>query len=56
MLSKVKVEKPPTYGGTTNKLTNWIFLIRQYLDNVGVTNSNMCAKFSVMLLEGEAPT
>ena len=56
MFGKAKVEKPPMYNGTANKLTNWIFLMGQYLDIVRVTNSNMCAKFAIVLFEGKALT
>ena len=51
MLSKVKVDKPPIYDDTAYKLIKWIFLIGYYLDTVGVTNSNMCAKFTVVLFK-----
>ena len=42
------------YNGATYKLINWIFLVGQYLDTVGVINGIMCAKFAVTLFEGKA--
>ena len=54
MLEKVKVEKPPMYNGTADKLTNGIFLMGHYLDIIGVTNGNMHSKFAVTLLKGKA--
>ena len=48
------MEKLPTYNGTSNKLTNWILLVGQYLEIIGVTNGNMHAKFIVMSFEEKA--
>ena len=56
MLGKAKMEKPPAYNGTADKLTDWVFYIGKYLDIVGVTNGNMCAKFAVTFFEGKALT
>ena len=52
----VKVTAPPRYHGNPNKRQNWIFLTRQYLHIVGITNDNDRAKYAVGLLEGKALT
>ena len=56
MRIKVKVEKLLIYNSTADKLTNWICLVGYYLDIVGVSNSNMYAKFAVALFEGKTLT
>ena len=55
MLGRGKVAKPPMYNSTADKLTNWIFLMGHYVNIVGVTISNMRAKFAVVLFERKAP-
>ena len=54
--AKLKLEKPPTFDGNPSKLSNWIFLVTQYLDIVGVNNENLRAKYAVALFEGKALT
>ena len=54
--AKLKLEKPPTFDGNPSKLSNWIFLVTQYLDIVGVNNENLQAKYAVALFEGKALT
>ena len=51
---KLKLEKPPTFDGNPSKQSNWIFLITQFLDIVGINNDNLQAKYSVALFEDKA--
>ena len=54
--AKLKLEKPPTFDGSPSNLSNWIFLVTQYLDIVGANYENLWAKYVVALFEGEALT
>ena len=40
-LAKVKVEKPPSYNGLSDKLSNQLFLVYWYLTIFGIMNSNI---------------
>ena len=54
--AKLKLEKPPSFDSNPSKLSNWIFLLTQYLDILGIVNCNMLAKYAVVLFEGKAMT
>ena len=54
MLGNAKGGKAPKCDSTANKLTNWIFFMRHYLNIMEVTNGNMCVKFEDIFLEGKA--
>ena len=54
--AKLELEKPPTFDGNPSKLSNWIFLVTQYLDIMGVNNENLQVKYAVALFEGKALT
>ena len=54
--AKLKLEKPHTFKGNRGNLTNWIFLVTQYLDIVDVNNENLQTKYAVALFEGKVIT
>ena len=54
--AKLKLEKPPTFDGNPSKLSNWTFLVTQYLNILGATDDNLHAKYAVALFEGKALT
>ena len=55
-MNKIKVSPPPNSDGTGAKLHNWLFLVNQYCEILGVTIPTDQVKYAVSLLTGKALT
>ena len=53
---EIKVEKPMTFGGKHSDLQNFIFLMRQYIDTVGLGSEGKACRFLVSYLRDDALT
>ena len=50
------MEKPLTFSGKHNELQNFIFVMKQYIDTVGLGNEGKACRFFVSYLRDDALT
>ena len=53
---EVPIEKPPTFNGNKRDTENFIFVMSQYIDTVGLGNGEKACRFFVSYLRGDALT
>lgn len=53
---EVKLDKPLTFDGTKRKLQNFVFVMRQYIDSVGLGTGDRACRFLVSYLRDDALT
>ncbi len=53
---EVKLDKPLTFNGNKRHLQNFIFVMRQYIDSVGLGNGGQACRFLVSFLRDDALT
>ena len=53
---EVKIDKPLTFNGDKKKLQNFLFVMRQYVDTVGLGDGPTACRFVVSYLRDDALT
>lgn len=53
---EVKLDKPLTFSGKRKDLANFLFVMRQYIDSVGLGNGSEACRFLVSYLRDDALT
>lgn len=53
---EVKLDKPLTFSGRKDKLQNFVYVMRQYIDAVGLGNEGKACRFLVSYLRDDALT